>query len=44
MIDIVASMKNMNVIGNKLTLKSSVKEDQIQDIKKLADEIYKATL
>lgn len=39
MIDLVSQLKNVEIIGNKLTLKSTVKENQIEEIEKLAKEI-----
>jgi flavorubredoxin len=37
--ELVASMKNMNIIENIVSIKSSLKEEQLEDINKLADAI-----
>jgi flavorubredoxin len=39
MTEIVSKWKNTEIIGNRLTLKSSLKTDQREDLKNLAKEI-----
>ena len=39
MTDLVSQLKNTEIIGNKLTLKSTIKENQMEEIENLAKAI-----
>lgn len=41
MAEIISGMKNMTILDDMVTIKSSVKEDQLVDIAALADAIVK---
>ena len=39
MTDLISQLKNTEIIGNKLTLKSTIKENQMEEIENLAKAI-----